>query len=153
MNDSRTHKILNFEGAGWAGADSSKATNLTNCRIRTTFVNDLGKKIYLELGVYDNRKLDSKIKSHQGFLMPWHINFLFYTEEGSRHCSEAFQHDFNNTQEYTKENLLSFVNKVCSASFEKIEVHNWTGDRSSASWDGFAHTGKTKDDFHNDIKK
>ena len=57
------------------------------------------------------------------------------------------------TQEYTKENLLSFVNKVCSASFEKIEVHNWAGERSSSCWDGFSHTGKTRDDFHNDIKK
>ncbi len=36
-------KTLYFEGAGWSGADSSKAT-IGNCRIRTAFHLDPEKK-------------------------------------------------------------------------------------------------------------
>lgn len=35
-------KTLYFEGAGWSGADSSKAT-IGNCRIRTAFHLDPGR--------------------------------------------------------------------------------------------------------------
>ena len=37
MNDSRVSKLIKFEGAGWASADTSKATDMKNCRVRTTF--------------------------------------------------------------------------------------------------------------------
>ena len=48
MNDSRVNKLIKFEGAGWEEADTSKATDMKNCRVRTTFINDHGQKIYLE---------------------------------------------------------------------------------------------------------
>lgn len=35
MNDSRLNKTIKFEGAGWSEADTSKATDMTNCRVRT----------------------------------------------------------------------------------------------------------------------
>src|SRR5699024_9418318 len=40
---SEMSKTLYFEGAGWSGADSSKAT-IGNCRIRTAFHLDPEKK-------------------------------------------------------------------------------------------------------------
>ena len=42
-------KTLVFEGAGWAGADTSKRTDVTNCRIRTRIKNREGRIIYLEM--------------------------------------------------------------------------------------------------------
>ena len=45
-------KTLIFEGAGWAGADISKATDVTNCRIRTCLRNNSGRVIYLEILCY-----------------------------------------------------------------------------------------------------
>lgn len=42
-------KTLIFEGAGWSSADSSKASDVGNCRIRATFLNKQGKQIYIEL--------------------------------------------------------------------------------------------------------
>lgn len=41
-------KVLYFEGAGWSGADISKAT-IGNCRIRTAFHLDDGRTVYLEI--------------------------------------------------------------------------------------------------------
>lgn len=41
-------KTLYFEGAGWSGADISKAT-IGNCRIRTAFHLDDGRAVYLEI--------------------------------------------------------------------------------------------------------
>ena len=41
-------KTLYFEGAGWSGAESSKAT-IGNCRIRTAFYLDDGRAVYLEM--------------------------------------------------------------------------------------------------------
>lgn len=153
MNDSRVNKILKFEGAGWAGADTSKATDLENCRIRTTFINDFGEKIYFELGVYDNRKFTSQTKWHKGFSMPWHINFLFYTRDKGRSCSPEFQHEYYQVREFTKENVLKFINHNCRSSFEKVETVNWHSNERLATdqyWNGFSHTGKTEDDFHNE---
>ena len=41
-------KVLYFEGAGWSGADISRAT-IGNCRIRTAFHLDNGRAVYLEI--------------------------------------------------------------------------------------------------------
>lgn len=42
-------RTLWFEGAGWEKADSSQATDVGNCRIRTAFKDCCGIIIYLEL--------------------------------------------------------------------------------------------------------
>lgn len=149
MNDSRMSKVIKFEGAGWEGADTSKATDMLNCRVRTTFINDLGKEIYLEIGCYDNRKRTSQGRWHYGFDMPWHIDFLFYTSERNIGCSKEFSEDYRTVREFNKKNVLEFINRVCKASFEEIETINWNKERSGDYWDGFSHTGKPEDDFHN----
>lgn len=149
MNDSRLSKLIKFEGAGWAGADTSKATDMGNCRVRTTFVNDHGKKIYLEMGYFDNRERKSKSRWHYGYDMPWRIDFLFYCDrDRSVGCSEEFKDDYRMVREFNKKNVLEFINRVCEASFEEIETVNWEKERSGDYWDGFSHTGKEEDDFH-----
>ena len=49
-------KTLIFEGAGWSEADTSKGTDVTNCRIRTRIRNNEGRVIYLEMGCYKDEK-------------------------------------------------------------------------------------------------
>lgn len=56
-------KVLYFEGAGWSGADISKAT-IGNCRIRTAFHLDNGQAIYLEI-IGSERSKYSSPKVHQ----------------------------------------------------------------------------------------
>lgn len=153
MNDSRVNKTIKFEGAGWAEADTSKATDMQNCRVRTTFINDKGQKIYLEMGCVDNRKNLSMYPMYKNMSIPWHINFLFYTKDKSRHCSEDFSTCYKKTQEFTKENVLKLLNRNCNASFDNIETINWSDDRDNAEWDGFSHTGLKVDDFHNEVEK
>jgi len=151
MNDSRVSKTIKFEGAGWSDADTSKATDMLNCRVRTTFINDQGKKIYLELGCYDNRKNTSQTIWHKGFSMPWHINFLFFTEDKNKSCSPEFSETFRVVREFDKKNVLRFLNDVCNASFDNIETVNWIGNRDTVEYNGFSHTGKVEDDFHNEV--
>jgi len=54
------HTLI-FEGAGWKDADVSKATDVGNCRIRTTLRNCDGRVIYLEMLLAHYNKKD-KIK-------------------------------------------------------------------------------------------
>ena len=51
-------KVLYFEGAGWSGADISKAT-IGNCRIRTAFHLDDGRAVYLEITGTERTKYSS----------------------------------------------------------------------------------------------
>ena len=153
MNDSRVNKVINFEGAGWSDADTSKATDMKNCRVRTTFINDEGKKIYLEIGCYDNRKNTSQTIWHKGFSMPWHIDFLFFTKDKDKSCSPEFSDTFRTVREFDKKNMLWFLKNVCNASFNEIETINWIGDRDTTEYNGFSHTGKIEDDFHNEATK
>lgn len=56
-------KTLYFEGAGWSGADISKAT-VGNCRIRTAFHLDDGRAVYLEI-IGSERTKHSSLEIHQ----------------------------------------------------------------------------------------
>lgn len=56
-------KTLYFEGAGWSGADISKAT-IGNCRIRTAFHLDDGRAVYLEINGSERTKYSS-LKVHK----------------------------------------------------------------------------------------
>jgi hypothetical protein len=144
INNSRINKTITFEGAGCADADSSKATDMTNCRVRTTFINDEGKKIYLEL----TGTIPSKYspKSVQAFKFYGHVSHVFLTVDQKSNCS----HDYFNYKkilegfEYTKADVLKFLKKHCNASFESVVVDN------DSSYSGFSHTGLESDDFHND---
>ncbi|BAO04958.1 uncharacterized protein CBO05P1_239 [Clostridium botulinum B str. Osaka05] len=115
-------KILYFEGAGWSEADVSKNT-IGNCRIRTSFVNNEEKQIYLEIGagyIY-NEKHKKEIERYY-----LHIDFCFYITGGKDDCNNSKiyfdRQDLRNNYNYSKEDILRWVNKNLNCSFYTIEV-------------------------------
>lgn len=123
-------KTLYFEGAGWP--ETEKKYGL-NCRIRTAFTNDKGRKIYLELMA--GKKDKKRMKGYEFAGIP-----DIYTVVDSCHyitddykiddCNvsrirgengKALEHNFN-WMPYTLDNILKFVNVNLDCSFDKIEV-------------------------------
>lgn len=124
-------KTLYFEGAGWVSCN-----DVESCRIRTAFTNKEGKKIYIELlRGYKHTKVEYD-KNNRKLKNPKWI-----TEEGYLSCDACFYitddpeiDDENKSRlscernlkmervKYTKENILTFVNKNCNADFDEIVV-------------------------------
>lgn len=129
-------KTLYFEGAGWSGADSSKAT-IGNCRIRTAFHLDPEKKhprcscgephdgaaaVYLEIicGTIgkENRKLGLE-PTYYGW-----IDYLHYVTDDDRNddCNRhILPFERRARIDYTLESILKFVNDL-GASFDAVAV-------------------------------
>lgn len=114
-------KILYFEGAGWSGADISKAT-IGNCRIRTAFHLDDGRAVYLELHGSERTKHSAPCYQWQytGF-----VTDLFYitdekpNDDCNRHSIRLTDRD--RIFEYTETHILQFVNGL-GASFDAVKV-------------------------------
>jgi hypothetical protein len=110
-------KTLFFEGAGWAEADTSKATDLQNCRIRTAFSVG-GKVYYLECMVCTDRK---KAGQYQLLIDA----FEDITVARSLFCDYVRLPEERNTQlEACKAALLDFINTTTGADFADIETVN-----------------------------
>lgn len=112
-------KTLIFEGAGWEGADTSKATDVTNCRIRTRLQNNSGRVIYLEMGCCHSYAKNLNYATH--------IDHLFYCDskwDDRRSFSRELQPLTNIHFEYNKENILEFVNEKLNCSFDDMIVYN-----------------------------
>lgn len=101
--------VLYFEGAGWGDADSSKSTDLKNCRIRTRFQNNTGEEIYLELG--------GGAGANQGKA---YIHYCFYNDCNEN--SSLRQYEKGSWFNYNKTDLLHFVNTKMNCSFNDIET-------------------------------
>lgn len=134
MNDSRQTETLLIEGAGLAEADSSKEHakwGLSNCRLRTSFINDSGESIYLELGAYANKNPYGKTQAK--------IAHCFLMEEG---CNGKKYREFERGSQFcfNKAELLEFINKDMGAAFKDIIVVN---DNSYSAFESF---GIYKDD-------
>jgi len=118
-------KQLIFEGAGWAGSDTSKATDVSNCRIRTRIRNNIGRVIYLEMGatIYGKTKPNF---AERFFATTW-ITDCFY-EDASWDKSRCFSRELSSLQEqhfeYNKANILQFVNNRLDCSFDNLEILN-----------------------------
>lgn len=115
-------KILYFEGAGCVPSN-----DVENCRIRTAFTNNEGKKIYIEFlsGYKHTRKGNSKVVSEPGYLSC--DDCYYITDDPEIDDCNKFRLDCERNQEiekvkYTKENILAFVNKHCNADFDEIVV-------------------------------
>lgn len=112
-------KVLYFEGAGWEDADISKAT-IGNCRIRTAFINNKGKKIYLEISAVPIYKG----KIIEGYRM--HIDHVFYITDDKDDCNNnRISFDWKNIRDnynYSKEDITKWINKHLDCSFDTIEV-------------------------------
>lgn len=120
-------KTLIFEGAGWADADTSKATDVGNCRIRTRLRNNSGRVIYLEMGCchFENPKYAPAYAKNLNYAT--HIDHLFYCDsnwDNNRNYSRDLQPLTNTYFEYNKENILKFVNEKLNCSFDDMIVYN-----------------------------
>lgn len=122
-------KVLYFEGAGWADADISKKTDLENCRIRTVFTNNEGRKIYLELISYEKSISDKKINrypEHQIGDVIGFIDFCFYIDTESKDpCNECtIEIERKVKFNYCKSDLLKLINEKLNCSFDDIITLN-----------------------------
>ncbi len=136
-------KTLYFEGAGWSGADISKAT-IGNCRIRTAFHLDDGRRVYLE--ITGNAKTKNSPPCYRweytGF-----ATYCFYItdDEPNDDCNK---HSIRLTDrrrifEYTEKAILKLVNSL-GASFDAVKVvpdlggyRVFASDRSRRGPDGY----------------
>ena len=112
-NTTQLPTSLVFDGAGWADASSSKATDIGNCRIRTTLINDAGKRWFVEIVGFEVTKYSHP--NAKAFKVAGWLDFAFRTSKG---CSRITEPHF----EYNKANVLKLVNRVTGSSFEEMEV-------------------------------
>ena len=115
-------KILTFEGAGCVPVD-----DMENRCVRTAFINDEGKAIYL--AILDDCKCNM------------FVDFCHYiTGESDDKTAKDGGDDCNNSKvlfegktiersldfhgKYTKPEIIAFVNRYCHCSFTDIEVTN-----------------------------
>lgn len=106
-------KVLYFEGAGWSGADISKAT-IGNCRIRTAFHLDDGRAAYLEIIACDRRI--GKTTYYEGWVDSCH-----YITGSSEDCNRSRIKVARDHFEYNHAEILRMVNSL-GCSFDAIEV-------------------------------
>ena len=124
-------KVLYFEGAGWSGADISKAT-VGNGRIRTAFHLDDATPVYLEIiacEVTRNSPAAWQRMTHAGFVDDFHI----IGDDGeARYTSRQFS-----PFEYSYSGILALVNSL-GCSFDGIEVlHDLSGYRVHSGNGGY----------------
>lgn len=141
-------KVLYFEGAG---CENTYRGEINNCRIRTAFTNNEGKKIYLEINGYEKTKDDEK-KYHrfQEYKIGEAIGFIdschYITNDSNiDDCNKSrLECERKNNISYSYNGILTFVNKQCNCSFDKIEV---LGDLSG--YRVFADTTKNNYSMYN----
>lgn len=105
-------KTLFFEGAGCVPRGE-----VENCRIRTAFTNDLGKRIYLEM-------TGTEIGKHSAPMYKEFVNAGFVTD--CSYITDDKEENIickRNTKvfEYTKSNILKFVNSL-GCSFDAVVI-------------------------------
>ena len=144
-------KTLYFEGAGWVSCGE-----VSNCRIRTAFTNDDGKKIYIEFTSYEVTKDDHKrhkryFEYETGTVLGF-CDYCFYITDDpeidddnkSRLPCERKKHFI-----YTYDGIKNFVNENCNASFDEIvvldnlagyRVHNDSGRYNTSERYNFGDT-------------
>lgn len=129
-NNTKKSKTLHFEGAGCSEAENN---GVGNCRIRATFENKQGEEIYLEMTA--NSSSSSSHGKMRLFKFPWHISHVFKTKDSDKHFTEEYRQTSHVNMEYTKENILKYVNECLRCKFENIEILN-------SDWSGFSITGE-----------
>lgn len=113
-----TMKILYFEAAGCVPRG-----DVENCRIRTAFVNDEGKQIYLELSGIEVTKTmheSFKVFTNAGF-----VDHCFKITEDKPNDDENKHRlpcERNEHFEYSKDGILEFVNDVLNCSFAEVII-------------------------------
>lgn len=130
-------KVLYFEGAGWSDADISKET-IGNCRIRTAFHLDDGRRVYLEIGA----KQQPKSRRNTADICPWkytgfvqschYITDDMPNDDETKHRIRLMEH--NRVFEYVEASILKFVNSL-GASFDAVKIVPDLGGFRVFQWD------------------
>lgn len=109
-------KKLLFEGAGM-DYEVNEESNVGNYRIRTSFLDNKNKAIYLELGghEFETGKGKKKVKAWRA-----HVDFVFNIIETEKDTKYLYPE--NNMIGYTKEEITRWVNKTFDCNFDTIEV-------------------------------
>lgn len=105
-------RTLFFEGAGCVPRG-----DVENCRIRTAFINDDGDMVYLELSGFEVNKYTLK-------RLPQFTNAAFVDHCYIHSDGEAMRrYDLGKVNfEYSKQEILNFVNGYLHCSFERIII-------------------------------
>ena len=117
-------KTLFFEGAGCVPRG-----DVENCRIRTAFTNDDGKKIYLELsGMEVTKHTPDRLKNFQNVGFVDHCHYIT-DEKPNDDCNKYKLTIERRTHfEYSKQGILDFVNSQLDCSFDQIivtDIFDW----------------------------
>lgn len=105
-------KVLYFEGAGCVPRG-----DVENCRIRTSFVNDEGVQIYLELSGFEVGKRSGE--KFKGLINASTIDYCYeVTADGEKYRADIGFKSF----EYSKASILEFVNENLHCSFTEIKI-------------------------------
>lgn len=130
----KKEKVLYFEGAGVSYCDVSKNT-VGNCRIRTAFHLDNGKRVYLEIiGIENKRKkqVESVRLGYVGYV-PYLgvVDSCHYITGDPNDCNNnrisidgsfgSLERNDSNLIDYSFNGILNFVNSL-GCSFDRIEV-------------------------------
>lgn len=111
-------KALIFEGAGW---DKAEHNGVGNCRIRTRFNTPKGQ-VYFEMTGHQTTKYTPAQLKVYNFVGA--ISHLFYEKDQRTNHSPELARASDETMEYTKENILKFVNANFGTSFTHLFVNN-----------------------------
>ena len=111
---------LLWVGMGWHKAES--AGNVTNCRIRTILKNDKNNNIFIELTAGHSFNKNDK-KSYIN------CDFCYIVEEEEKDSKYNYlnleRETWHNRIEWTKANILEFINNKLSCSFKTMFVDNF----------------------------
>lgn len=113
-------KVLNFEGAG-----AVPRGELSNCRIRTAFTNDAGKRFYLEIIGFERKGHPwFAANSPAGWVHVGHIDFAYEITDGDDDDCNAHRCSCERTRcvKYTYQGILDFGNEEFGCSFDMIRV-------------------------------
>lgn len=133
-------KTLYFEGAGWSGADISRKT-VGNCRIRTAFSLDDGRRVYLEMHGWERTKHVSPSLykwQYTGFvdhcfvifsepaesIKPYSLDDIRRRDAALEREREAYwdmKRKLPETFEWSLDGILSVVRGL-GASFDSVEI-------------------------------
>ena len=117
--------VLYFEGAGCDY--NSEGCDIGNYRIRTAFLDNEGKAVYLE---FSNTEFNNK----KGSEWKCFVNFAFFITEYEKE-KVYLEYNLPKVTDCSKKGIVEWINKHFSTSFEAIEV--------LSSFDGYtAHGGK-----------
>lgn len=129
-------KTLYVEGAGWSKAIRGYS-DIPNCRIRTAFTNNDGKKIYFEVIADEVDKRRIKDKRNFGYPLGTPLGFVDFAhyitdDQEIDDCNESkvyfngqiVERSHDSIFIFTYENLKKFINERFNCSFDEVVCLN-----------------------------